>query len=166
MRLNHPLDHLVFILNGLPGSGKTFHASIKTEANNNANVKTIHLNLNEYLEKGITMKVAYEKFFTEYICALRNNTPVIVVDKPNLLEKHRKNYERIAVAFEYDFVNVVLGDFSDDFSEFCMTRSKLPPEQIIEQAHSFQTPEGKHTCRISKEECGWTSNWRARDTFR
>ena len=166
MRLNNPRDQLVFILCGLPGSGKTFHAAIKTEANKNADVNTVHLDLNHYLEQGMNMKSAYDKFFNDFIIALRDSVSVIIVDKPNLLEKHRKNYERIAIAFEYSYVNVLVGSFDSDFAEFCTKRSRVPLEYISEQARSVQMPEGKHTCRISKEECGWTSNWRARDTSR
>ena len=178
MNPNLPTDRLVFILSGLSGAGKTYMAEKKVAVNANHGVKTTRISTNDWFRRPDgswkfdpeLLPEYHELAFADYVAALDVADPVVIVDNTNIFQKHRRPYEQEAAARRYTCVNVVVGMFDPDFVSFCAARTQhgVDLAYIGLMARKYELPATSWTgdvLRVTREECGWTPDWRKSSKF-
>ena len=165
MEPNSPEERTVYLMNGLSGAGKTWHAERKVQLNAQHGVKTTRISTNDWFNtadgKWVFDESQLEHYhqlaFEEYLTALEAQDPVIIVDNTNLYERHRVPYQEAAYNNHYRYVNVLVGAFDPTFAKFAWLRSNrgLTWSKQLGSAARYEKPLG-HRILIPKEACGWS----------
>lgn len=132
----------VYIMRGLPGSGKSTEAAEIASHRANAGPAVICSTDDFFVVDGVytwdptKLGLFHRKNFEKFQKALRDEVPTVIVDNTNIHRSHYKNYVATAKAAGYDVVCVVAQQISPQEAAKRNTHN-VPLETLVRMHRSF-----------------------------
>ena len=132
--------NIVFILRGLPGSGKSIVANKLAESSKSSIIHSTddyHIKNNEYVFDGSRVKEYHRMNLEAFTTSCEQGTEIVVCDNTNVLRNHYKEYKEVAEKNNYIVIIIVVDEFR---VKECKKREKhdIPLKILEDMKKQFQ----------------------------